>query len=182
MRYLCSLWLCLFCMVSSAAAASLPLPWGCFWGMGQEECGGRVEAAGYARVVGREETSPDKILRRHALKNGLQFFSFTREAPDAAETLKLHLYNNRLYRITVTFDRFGGNFGEKKLAQLTETFSLPPSHFRGRRSGMDIYAWSDGTTNVGFTYKEIPKIPLYFAELEYAHMVVVEELKRLGLQ
>ena len=190
-RYRCSslsilataiIYLVLSCVGGNCATAAT-LPSGLGWGMMAEECRSRLIAAGYEnREPEIPEASPDRRLRRHAIASGLRDLDFYRRTATASEYLSVRLHNDALFQVSIRYEDFGRGFRDRVLEEVSRHMGANPRRVRAPNSEMDLYAWSVGVTTAQFGYRELPKLELYFAQVDYRHGPVVTELKRLGLQ
>ena len=164
-------------------ASAATLPSGLGWGMTAEECRSRMQAAGYEIAVPDiPEASADRALRSFALVNGIRDLGFYRRTSAAAERVALRLLDDALFLVSVGYDDFGRGFRERAVEEISGHMGSNPRRLPTPNSDMDVFAWSAGVTSAQFGYRELPKLGLYFAQVEYRNIPVMSELKRLGLQ
>jgi hypothetical protein len=171
-----------FILSAPGCAADFLLPSAIGWGMNSNECESALIALGYkkASVKAPNEQRGESAKRVFGLVNGLRSMSYEKDGSSMFQRVTVYIYKEALCRATITFEKFGGGFKERTIAEMSREMSSEPVALSGARSGLDHYIWERGDTTVSLTYKEFPKL-INFAELDYRYKPMVDRLKNLGL-
>lgn len=190
MKKLFSCWAILFIIITlslscRAEADEPPLPYGLHWGDSRERCIELLIAGGYSTVVRVEDyavsKSPDRVLKRVREVQGISTVDFERQDNAIERNMKIHLYQDSLFQITVEYEDTRKEFAEKLVSEISQQVSRTPRLITGKDSKMDIYIWAFPATAIVFSSRYGKSIPIPFALLEYRNEPVLNELKDRGL-
>lgn len=169
----------------AAWADEPPLPYGLHWGDSRERCIELLVAGGYSTVVRAEDyaasKSPDRTLKRIREVQGISTVDFEKKDDAVEKNLKIYLYQDNLFQITVEYEDTRKEFADKLVNDISQRVSLTPRLITGKDSKMDIYIWAFPMTAIVFSSRYGKAIPIPFALLEYRNEPVLNDLKDRGL-
>jgi hypothetical protein len=169
---------------SPLRAADYILPSSLGWGLDAGECDAAIVSEGYIKeetnMDGMNDPIWDRSIQNSAAENGLQIFSYGKKGSGVAQRLTVYVYKDMLCRVSISFEGFGKGFRDEVVSDLSGDLSSKPQAITGMQSGVDTYIWRRGKMDARFMYKEIPKL-INFAQIEYNHIPLIEELRRKGL-
>ena len=172
-------------MGAAAEADEPPLPCGLRWGDSRERCVEVFSAGGYSVLVWPEDytagRSPDRTLKRVREVQGISALDFEKKSGEIGETVKVYLYQDGLFQISITYDNTKKSFANKLIEDISQRVSLAPRHIEGPGSKMEIYVWTFPATAIVFSCRYGASIPISFALLEYRNEPVLNALKDKGL-